>query len=411
MKDLLPSDINRGYVKFINIITRENKRYFSVSWLLSTLINLLRILSLPLLFIYGLVLVLVLSVRMAFVKKEIGVLHRRALACAQDFIQQYPLHLYPVVAKSLELSFLKEYLPQYINVAPQSVVEMAIGDGSLSKRIFSERDKVVGFDLNPYSLVHTTKLSHVTRRVVSDCMNPPLLHNSAYLLVSNNFLHHVSQKELVMGNWAEIASVAVFNENTPYWASGWTVPFLLKTIGLFELSKKESDSLAKRSLQTLLPLEDLRKKVNNHFEILKEVTFMSEKTFFLCSFFSLFLWCYGPPTPRLPKLIFNNFLKPFAHGLTSLIARLLIQYDFLQSRDRDVYVFWVCKSKKCASSVRSEPTLVCPDCNVTLCKNECSRCGWKFLEQGGMMFLVPKTLRDSVVFDATKAQCLGAEHL
>jgi hypothetical protein len=411
MKKDLNKDINRGYLYFIGRITKNKKGFYSFFKLMFfRATDLLRVALIPFALLYATILIIILNLRLFFSRKASSRdLHSRALDYVPQFILQYPLHLYPVVSKSLEMAFLKEHLPLYED--GKSIIEMAIGDGSFSKRIFSNEAGIVAFDLNPYSLIQTNRLAHISRRIVADCMNPPILSGSAHLLLSNNFLHHVSNKDYVLHNWAKVSHYAIFNENTPYWGSGWAMPFLFKLIGMKSFSKRISDNLAKRSLQALLPADGLRKMVNSCFEILDERTFFDEKTFFLCSIFSSFLLCKGPPTPKIPKLIFNKFMRPLIYNLTYLTARALIRYDAIQSRKRDAYIFWECKSREYDMKKRSRIQLACPDCGNAIQGNKCLICEKEFTECEGMLFLVPDEIRSKVVFNKANADYLGEEHL
>ena len=49
------------------------------------------------------------------------------------------MHLYPIIAKSMEMAFLKENIRQIVSRVKEGIVELAIGEGTFSSRIFSER--------------------------------------------------------------------------------------------------------------------------------------------------------------------------------------------------------------------------------------------------------------------------------
>lgn len=143
-------------------------------------------------------------------------LHRRALAHVPSFVRQYPFHLYAVVAKSLELAYLKDHLPRLLErESAAQILELATGDGTLSRLVFDGVGKVTGIDINPYFLSKAARYRHVERAIVADALDPPIRNGSQDLLVSLNLLHHVTEKEAAVAKWSRIAATLLFNENTP----------------------------------------------------------------------------------------------------------------------------------------------------------------------------------------------------
>jgi hypothetical protein len=63
-------------------------------------------------------------------------LHSKAIDNIDRFLEQYPFHLYPILSKCLELAYLQSELPVLLRNRVR-VLEMAIGEGSFSKLIFS----------------------------------------------------------------------------------------------------------------------------------------------------------------------------------------------------------------------------------------------------------------------------------
>src|SRR5438874_2229890 len=127
-----------------------------------------------------------------------------ALECVDDFVEQYPFHLYPIVCKAFELACLGNQIPDLLR-QHTGFVEIAIGEGTLSSRVFPADATVVGLDLSPYSLKKAAGKSHVTQAVVCDCLAPPIREGSFDVLIANNFLHHVTQKEQTLSRWSRIA--------------------------------------------------------------------------------------------------------------------------------------------------------------------------------------------------------------
>jgi len=235
------AEINRGYLHHIRAwsgaqarsrwTALKNRLFFG---------NELRAALFPLALLAGLLLLLALRRARSRGRGPIASpVHRQALAHLDAFIRQYPLHLYPILAKALELAYLKERLAAEA-AGDSCVLEVGIGEGTLSARLFGGGLRVTGIDLNPYSLLKASTLPHVARAIVGDGLDPPIHPGTFDLLLSVNFLHHVSQKEAVIANWARVAAVLLFNENTPFWASGWTVPYLLRHLGLRTLAARRA---------------------------------------------------------------------------------------------------------------------------------------------------------------------------
>lgn len=408
---------NYGYVRFIKALSARQRVPAGVKAVGISLIQgctrVFQLLFLPLLFGYGVFLVLVLHMRGLLSRRcEMPALHRAALDHVREFVAQYPLHLYPVVAKSLELAFLKTHMKALMDEGGRGGVELAIGDGTLSARIFPPGIGVTGFDINPYSLVHTARHAHVTQRVVADCLNPPVAKAGAAFVVANNLLHHVEGKDAALRNWARIAPYALFNENTTYWSSGWYAPFLLRRLGAARSSAGAAKRIEERSLQHLLSREELQTLVGRHYEILQEDSFFHERVFFLCSLCSLLLFCYGPPTPRPQKMLLNGLLRPFTRFLTEHMARVLIEYDAVLPRDKDAFVCWVTRSRTTPSAVvPATLSLVCPDCREPISLRRCPRCDRTFPETDQMLFLLPRELADEITYVSALREILGREHL
>lgn len=331
-----------------------------------------------------------------------------------EFIPLYPMHLYPLVAKSLALTFIEKNIDKIADKIEGGITELAIGEGSFSKKIFSKRNiSIFGLDLNPYSLIHTKNCKHISKSIVADCTNPPLAYCGASLILSNNFLHHVNNKEYCLNNWSKISAYAIFNENTNYWASGWLIPYLLKTIGLPRAAKKIANKIAERGLQALWTHEQLKAAVEKYFEFIEEKSFLNERVFFLCSICSFLLLCYGPPTPKFPKAILkSSLLWPITKFMTFNMAKTLIEYDALLPRNNDVFIYWTVKSKAIQKIiVLKEAILACPHCHETIEDNKCPACNNIFEERDGMLFLLPRELVDKISYCEDKKTILEREHL
>jgi hypothetical protein len=316
-----------------------------------------------------------------------------ALDCVDEFLSQYPFHLYPIVCKAFELACLRQQIPDLLKKHTR-FVEIAIGEGTLSSRVFPEDACVVGLDLSPYSLKKASEKPHVRRAVVCDCLAPPIREGSFDVLIANNFLHHVTRKEETLARWSKIAAKVVFNENSPTWASGWPVPYLLKRFGRKEWAQQVASDIEKQSLQSLEPKNRLDTYVSNNYEIVECVSYMSERTFFYCGLFSWIMGCYGPPTPADLKGLFLTKLRWLALPLSTDVARLLIRYDQHLDRSNDSFISYMCKSRNYVR-VCDDNFFLCPKCQTGLTEsNLCANCGKAYSSTDGMLFLLPEELAD-----------------
>jgi SAM-dependent methyltransferase len=352
----------------------------------------LQLVLVPFLILTSFVMILVLQLYLWTKRSKLSKLSNDALANVTKFVEQYPFHLYPVVCKSFELAFLEDKTFNLVEGGVRTI-ELAIGEGTLSKRIFPPDAHVVGLELNPYLLKQASQLKHVKKAIVCDCLQPPISEGSFDVLVANNFLHHITHKENALARWARIAEKALFNENTPYWASGWPISYVSKTIGLPGFAGQFAARIERESFQELEPKTKLDSLVLKDYEIVESVSYLSERTFFYCGVFSSLMRCYGPPTPRNLKRLFLGPLRWLAIPVTTMLAKLVIRFDEHQDRSRDAFVSYMCKSRHYVAA-RSESYLACPSCGGELNpSNRCTKCGTQCCAEDGMLFLLRGELK------------------
>jgi hypothetical protein len=205
----------------------------------------------------------------------------------------------------------------------------------------------------------------------------------------------VTRKAQTLSRWSSLAQKAVFNENSPTWASGWPVPYLLNKLGRREESVRRANDIERQSLQSLEPKVKLDAHVADSYEVIQSVSYMSERTFFFCGLFSFLMGCYGPPTPaNLKRLFLSKPLRWLALPLSADIARLLIRYDQQQDRATDSFISYVCRSRDYVPA-HAGNYLVCANCESELTQtNECTGCGKTYSYTDGMLFLLPEKLAD-----------------
>jgi SAM-dependent methyltransferase len=292
------------------------------------------------------------------------------------------------------------------------VLEIAVGEGTFSRRLFGDTHSITAVDLSPYSLVKAVHLPHISQAVICDGLNPPFAAGSYDLLISNNFLHHVTQKRFALSNWARVARLIVFNENTTTWATGWPLPYLLSQFGLRNAARRAALSIERRSLQSLLGIQALDAIVESVVSVTERQSFLSERTFFYCGLFSLVLRCYGPPTPALFKRLALGPFRSISLGATRGLAKLLILFDAAQDRSCDAFVEFICKGHPPFEARATQ--FVCPSCGAGLGSHptSCTECGATFPTRDGLLFVLPNELRQVLdEYSSEAAASIPREHL
>lgn len=400
------NEVNRGYLDHIRGWSQTRAASRRVAGTATR--TFLRLLAMPIALLWGVAIVLLLPV----VRRKRGAespTHDRALDCIDLFVRQYPMHLYPIVAKSLELAYLSDVLRR---MPPgKDIAEVAIGEGTLSAKLFLEPGRVIGVDLNPYSLRKAVVLPHVHTGIVGDGLNPPLTHGGYDLLISNNFLHHVTEKASTIRNWSAVASRVLFNDNTPYWSRSFARPYVLRAFGLRNAAENAAKDIELELMQHLESQDAVIRYARESCDIVEQQSFLSSKAFFLCATFSALIGSYGPPTPRLMKLLYNRILSPLAIPLTRAIAKAIVRFDATQDRSTDTYLTLLCESRlfKRASS---DAKLRCPACGGNLSGQTCTACGATYERKDGMLFLLPSELAQvAMQYRPEVAASIPSEHL
>jgi hypothetical protein len=323
-------------------------------------------------------------------------------------VEQYPFGPYAVVWKALQLTFLREQLPWQ---DMKRVVEAAIGEGTFSARVFGDRVKVDGLDINPVSLKKAWALPHVRRAIICDCINPPLLPASVDLLISNNFLHHVTGKRQVLHNWSQAARYVAFNDCTPDWSEALPVSWLLGRIGLKGLARRIAAAVDVLGAQCLVPRNELEAVIAKDLEVTRSATFFSERTYCLATVHSLLCLHMGPVPEEVKRCLLHPWLRRLSIGVTRVLCDLLIQFDSRESRQKDVVLCYIGKSLTAA--VRTEDSWLRCNCGGGLGDNgACKACGRQYAPTDGMWFVLPDSLKHvEANYDPRTAAAFPREHL
>jgi SAM-dependent methyltransferase len=369
--------------------------------------------KLPWLFIPALIIVsaleiIFLKLLLTFLRPGDSALHERARPIIRELVEQYPFGPYAIVWKALQLAFLRNELPWG---EIERVVEAAIGEGTFSARVFEERVKVEGLDINPISLKKASELPHVRRSVVCDCMNPPIFPNSVDLLISNNFLHHVTDKRRVLENWSRAARFVAFNDCTPDWSLALPPSWLLNRIGMKVLAERVAAAVDALGAQFLIPKGELEAIIAESYDVMSSTSFFSKRTYCLANIPSLLCLQMGPIAEEIKGCLMHPWLRRLSVGMTRLLCDLLIQFDSRESRQRDVVLCYVAKSLA-ISAERKQDWLQC------ICGNEiddhgnCNLCGRRYALIDGMWFVLPDELNYiETRYDPGEAAAFPREHL
>jgi ubiquinone/menaquinone biosynthesis C-methylase UbiE len=328
-----------------------------------------------------------------FVRRKVSSSYSEAIKHVGSFIEQYPLGLYAVVAKSFELAFLKKAIPDALSKDDRVVLEVAIGEGTFSERIFGKDARVIGLDITPESLWYAARMPHVKHAIVCDCLKPPMVDGSFGLIVANNFMHHVSQKTETLNRFSKIAKFAIFNENTPYWSKCHTVPLVLRLLGFKKQARELVQQINKQYLQDLQPLPVLDKIAEKEYNLVDRMSYMSAITYTFAFAFSGIYDGTAPVNPDVKSILLGKKLRNLSLKLTKYIGESLIYFDYSQNRERDVFVSYYGTSKNFISTTENI-YLACPRCSTgrILEGLRCSQCSAKYNYIDNMIFLLPKEL-------------------
>jgi SAM-dependent methyltransferase len=395
------SEINRGYVDYLRPADRSptqeegsGSRWWPHVRLTRLLAWIGRYLVLCVLLLTTVVVLTYLHLSSLGRRRDpLGEIHAGGLERIDLFVEFYPFHPYPLLAKALELAFLQRELPK-VATSSSKIIELAIGDGSLSQHIYPAGSKIVAVDISPFSLRIPAAMPHVRQAVISNCIDPAVASGTFDLLVTNNFLHHVTDKEGVLDHIARIANRAIFNENSTYWASAWPEPFLLGRIGMKQREAETIRDLKTRFLQDLRARSEIDSIVSERFEVDTETAYLCEKTFFLCGIFSRLMGVYGPPAPGYIKHMMQMpVLGPLIRSSTRALGVALIRFDNYQDRSSAAFISYSCRSKA-FQAAKLESDFVCAECGRNLPADlKCLACGTEFPSVEGMKFLLPKHLQ------------------
>lgn len=279
--------------------------------------------------------------------------YKAAYDLVDEFSTQYPMNCYAILAKCFVGAFAVKALK---HVKPRGPIgEIAIGEGSLSQRVFEMLAKqlardayqpnVVGFDLTPYSLHHASKMSHVSRAVVADCKALPIADKSFHVLIANNFMHHIQNKRETLTHYAQKAGHIIFNENTPFWSSYQAEPYELMQQGYVNLSRVKTHEFSLNSYQHLNSVDELNAIVDqSSLSVVDKVSYFDRSLFYMArSLLSPLTRSVWVPSPAR-NLYESKELSPIIQTITKELSKLLILADASMDRKGDTFVSYSCAS-------------------------------------------------------------------
>ena len=353
-----------------------------------------RLLLLPVAYLVSVVLIVWLKLKVQTRKSSINALHLGAIDHVDELAEQYPLSLYPILYKSIQISYLKQELKDRL-AADARFIEMAIGEGSMSRRFFPPDANVVALDINTRALRRAATLPHVKDAIICNIMNCPVKPGSFDAVVSNNFLHHVTDKERVLQLWAELAPHAIFNECSDEWKFAWPGPYVLEALGFKDWAARRAARVEDKFNNTFLPADVVDAKVQTHHDIARRESYLSKPVLSLCFLFAVLQRANGPLTGEDARVILSlcrGLLRPLVMPATRELARLLIVWDALRNRTEDAYISYTITSRNFRKA-EGAGYLLCPNCAQDLGEvPECSACGIKYERICGMLFLLPREL-------------------
>ena len=423
--DKFSNDINRGYFNYIvngasdAVFGRGVGRFVrqnSVLWAIvqPVLFGARGVRYLPRLVFWAKAVTMLLSYYKAAKGSARGDLFKLALQKVGIFNLQYPLHMYPILGKSLLAAASDEMIGDFRG---KRIVELATGEGSFSSKVFWPDAQVTALDLNPYSLYQTRNMPHIDRRVIADCLEPPIQDGKYDLLVSNNFMHHVTKKSETISNWAKVAETVCFNEDTQDWSKNLFEAVRFRVRGEEEKAERFSEQRDRVGLQSLLTERELDAVFEEHIVIEKKISIFDKSSYALATYFDYLLGQHGPPTPEwLKKLTSKDgWLGRYIMDLSLRLAEAIVVYDSHQTRKDDVLIHYRGKGKNFRRNDARERAqdFICPDCKKPIeYGSDCGECGARHPVMDGMWFLLPasmKNIADSYKHDVSEAT--RPEHL
>jgi len=338
-------------------------------------------------------------------------IYSRAREFIPELSKQYPFGGHPILWKSIQLALLRGYVAPF---RKSIIVEAAIGEESLSSRVFDKDFSVIGLDINPVSLQKVIGRPHISQAIVCDCMNPPLNKNSIDILVSNNFIHHVTDKEGVIRNWARAAAYVYFNECSQSWSEALLPSYFLHGIGFHDLARRIAQTVNLLGAQCLLPRNELDALFSREVQVEEVHAFISQFTYCMATIPSLVCLQMGPTPFEIRQALAGSLVEGLVDRLTKRLSELLLYLDQTSMRSADdVLIHYFCKSKS-AKKRRSGGVIRCACGSEQGLSSEgiCPACGRAYPKIDGMLFVLPEhlsTILDN--YDGESAAAFPKEHL
>src|SRR5262249_39915816 len=144
--------------------------------------------------------------------------------------------------------------------------------------------------------------------------------------------------------------------------------------------------------QSLMPRESLEGIVKENFDLTASAGFLSERSYCLANVNSLLCLHMGPIPEEIKQWLLRPWLRRLSIAMTQRLCDLIIQLDAGESRERDVVLCYIGKSRV-SSVTRSERWLRCVCGSGIDDEGRCDACGRRYEATDGMWFVLPDELK------------------
>ena len=319
---------------------------------------------------------------------------QQALDCYKLFLDIYPTSVYPLVVKSLELAFYRDF------PLPEPTLELGTGDGYFTAHLCQGKNSkiTIASDLTGETLLQARKYSFWRKLAIIDASQVPLPSNCLSTVIMNNLIHHLPDRSETLKEMHRIlkpGGMFIFTDEFEGWA---TSQWHIKIKESSKSYQNRLDSFLQRTVQCLLSDKQfwLEQAEANGWEVCEMREFFSNRSMYLSSYLETLQQKMGSPTPKPIRDILGKLplLKKMQLSLTKQIAEHFITRDYELCQQYGATSIFVALRKKGESEPGevNEPVLVCPTCKGMLVSGEdgdlCRACRKTYPRFSGIPFLI-----------------------